>query len=226
MGELIDVEECVRRTRRIAKRFVKELEVNARRADIRNVSHYFDDVRDGSAVARQISLDLVEGITALAENVSRIEDGADGFVFVFGAHAGEKNHCARARDGDDLGEAFPGPLTVTVIALFKIWHDIDLSRRHYLPKNSSCHRKCGEAVVTERGVVGIDVSPCRHPNARDFFECATARAQASRVGDPVPRWAKVWRPFRPPSMGDFFERAITHAREPHAGGPDLRDFTN
>ncbi len=75
---------------------------------------------------RQSSLDLVEGIAALSENVSRVQDGADGSVFIFRTDSGEKNQCARPRNGDDFRESSLGPLTVVVVVLFKIWHEAGL----------------------------------------------------------------------------------------------------
>ena len=120
MGELIYVEECMRRSRRIAKCLRKTFEVIACRPDVGNVSYDFHDVRDRSSVPREKSLDLVKRVAALPENVSRVQDGANRSVFVFGTDSGQKNHCARPRDGDDFRESCLSPLAVVVILLFKI----------------------------------------------------------------------------------------------------------
>jgi hypothetical protein len=77
-------------------------------------------------VPRQSSIDFVEGIVALPEKVSWMQDGADYSVLIFRTDSGQKNHSTRPRNGDDFRESSLGPLAVVVIVLLKIWHDIDL----------------------------------------------------------------------------------------------------
>src|ERR1700688_2606519 len=111
MGKLIDVEECMRRSRRIAQRLGETFEIIACGPDICNVSHYFHDVRERRLLPREWSLDLVKGIAALSGKISRTPDGANGSVFILSTDSGQKNYSARPRNGDGFRESSLGPLT-------------------------------------------------------------------------------------------------------------------
>src|SRR5262245_61651167 len=103
-GELVDVEQRMRRHRSGAEHLAAAGGVERLGADVGEIGDDLHRVGERRAVLLERPLDLVIGIFALTDEVVLVPDDAGGCAFILGADAGEEDHLPRTGHGDGLGE--------------------------------------------------------------------------------------------------------------------------